>query len=377
MGFGVHVEAPSTIGGSKRRLVELIELLCTCGAGLEAIAGPLCDAVQALLGASACSVFWLDEKRNPVGFFHNGAPAELKDLFITQFEQLFVGSDQENMLTMTEIVGPSIGRALSPDFLERFWNGNVYRHLCAPLGHRHLLDMRIELDGVGRALFLAWNDEARPFSRAHAELLRPLQPVIGCAVAHERPDARWQRVGTGAAHFVTALDGRTLCIIDPEAEMMLKRSHLLHENFSMTRQVDEAPGFALPLSQMLAAGVPATMSLAIANGRIVARARRTRALAGSRGAEELMFVVLDHMMSFDVLCIQYLARRNLSPLQLRIALFGMQGGERGACAEALGISTESLKKHLAIIFEVVGAGKWTDLAAIAQANAELAATGWA
>jgi DNA-binding CsgD family transcriptional regulator len=298
-------------------------------------------------------------------------------MFITQFEALFVGPGQENMLTMTEIAGPSIGRGLAPEFLERFWTCNVYHYLCAPLGHRYVLDMRIELNGVGRALLLAWNEEGKPFSHAHADLLRPLQSMIGCAVAHVRPDTRWQRVGTGAAHFITELDGRTLRIIDPEAETMLKRSHLLRENFSMTRQVDEAPGFALPLSQMLTAGAPATMNLAIANGRIVARARRTRALAGNSEMEELMFVALDHMMSFDVLCIQYLARQNLSPLQLRIALFGMQGGERGACAEALGISLESLKKHLATIFEAVGASRWTDLPAIAQANAELAAAGWA
>ncbi len=151
--WGMLMQRSAIVGGAirRRRILEHIELLCTCGVGLEAIASALTAAVRDLIGAASGSIFWTDEAGQPAGFYHDCAPAELKDLFVTRFEELFDGPEQITMRTLTMIEGPSIGRMLDPANIALFLSGNVYRHLSKPLGHHHLLDRRIEANGMGRA----------------------------------------------------------------------------------------------------------------------------------------------------------------------------------------------------------------------------------
>lgn len=140
------------------------------------------------------------------------------------------------------------------------------------------------------------------------------------------------------------------------------QSHLLAQNVPMISKPRAAPAFALILAQLLAAGAPALNTIPIANGRIVATARSTQILDGSGSEVVNMFVALRHEVSFDVLNIQHLMTLPLSPLQRRIALFGMQGHDRGLCHEEFGVSGEALKKHCAQIFSVLNVRKWTELA---------------
>ncbi|WP_425230845.1 hypothetical protein [Sphingomonas sp.] len=79
--------------------MERIRLLCTCGAGLEAIASPLTHSVRDLIGADSESIFWVDAQGLPAGFYCDTAPADLKNLFIVGFAELFDRSDEVNMRT--------------------------------------------------------------------------------------------------------------------------------------------------------------------------------------------------------------------------------------------------------------------------------------
>ena len=346
----------------RRRIHEHIRLLCRCGAGLEAIASPLCAAVRDLIGADSGSLFWLDEMGVPAGFFHDCAPAEIKDLFITRFEDLFLGPEEINVIELTRSVEPSIGRLLDPAFEQRFWRSNIYQYLCVPLGHRHMLDVRIEVNGVGQALFCAWNRVGRPFTQADADALRPAQIEMQHAVAVRRADVHWRSLDSGSAHFITDVAGLKLIAIDEEAEAMLMKSHLLQQNVSMTRQPRGAPGFAAVLAKLLSTQTAATLHLPVANGRIVARATRTRSIA-PRGtsAQEMMFVALGLQIAADVLVVEYLMSLPLFPLQREIALFAMQGRSRSDCRPTFSVGDEALKKHLRAIFDATGARKWTDL----------------
>lgn len=347
----------------RRRIFEHIRLLCRCGVGLEAIASPLSGAVRDLIGAASGSLFWLDERRMPAGFFHDCAPAEIKDLFITRFEDLFLGPEEVNVIELTRSIEPSIGRMLDPAFEQRFWRGNVYRYLCLPLGHRHMLDVRIEVDGVGRALFCAWNPPGRPFTQADADGLRPAQLEMQIAATGQRADVNWRSLDSGTAHFMTDISGLKLVAIDEEAEAMLMESHLLRQNVSMTRQPRAAPGFAALLARLLGTQSAATLYLPVANGRIAARASRTRSVdPEGASAEAMMFVSLGLQAAADVLAVEYLMTLPLFPLQREIALFAMQGRPRSDCCPTFSIGDEALKKHLRAIFGATGARKWTDLA---------------
>ncbi|MBX3565572.1 MAG: hypothetical protein KF730_13465 [Sphingomonas sp.] len=341
--------------------MERIRLLCHCGAGVEAIASSLTGAVRDLIGADSAALFWLDESGNPLGFFHDCAPAEVKDLFITRFEELFSGPGEVNMVTLAEIEGPAIGRMFDADFAARFWSGEVYRRLCTPLGHHFMLDMRIEWQGRGRVVFCAWNGPDRPFTLTDAAALEPVRTLISHAVATQRAEAGWRSSASDNAHLITDAGGTRLVAINPEAEAILMASHLLRQHVSMTHQPETAPGFAILLARAMTKGDPGPSAyVPVADGRIVARASRTRAVNSGLGA--LMYVALDLQTPIDVLMIDTVMQLPLTPLQREIALFGMRGGARGDCSALFGVSPEALKKHLRAIYDATNTARWSELA---------------
>lgn len=345
----------------RRRALEHIRLLCHCGAGLAAVAGPLCHAVRDWIGAASGSIFWLDASGAPAGFFHDCAPAELKDFYVQHYDELFGGPNQITLLTFVHADGPPIGKALAGEFFDRWLRGNIHRHLCVPLGHHFILDMRLDVDGRGRAAFFAWNPPDRPFTAADATRLIPIRALMQTALAADDAGVQWQGVGDGLGHFITDGEGRTLIAIHPDAEIFLKESHLLNQNVAMTGAVAEAPSFASSLAAQLALAPTATLHLPIANGRLVARASPTRVVRGYGGGGALMHVALTREVARNALAVEYLMTRPLTPLQREIALYAMTGGRRGDSEAEFGVSDEALKKHLRAIFAVTAANRWIDL----------------
>jgi hypothetical protein len=349
-----------------RRLQDHLRLLSDCGAGLEAIAGRACVIARRLVEGDMAGIFWLDEQGAPAGFYHETDRVDLKDLFITRFDELFSGPDQENMMTLTAPIGPSIGRCLDPAYLDRFWRGNVYRYLCTPLDHHFMIDVRVEVGGIGRAVLLVWSKGRRSFSARDVERLRPVQAMLTRAWVERRPDARWMPRGSGNAHLITDIAGERLLAIDPEAEELLMRSHMLAQNVGMAARLRVAPAFARILAAALAAGPSAREVTPIANGRIAADARRSALLDEAGGDQPITYIALREETSFAACCIDHLMEQPLSPLQRNLALFGMKGGERADCSVEFGISAEALKKHSAAIVKALGVARWTDLTALAD-----------
>lgn len=346
---------------ANRRLLERLRLLCECGAGLEAIAAQACEIIRDLVGADSSSIFWLDRYGAPAGFFHDCAPAELKDLFVTRFDELFSSPGEFNMVTFTEMVGPPIGRMLTPEVHALFRASNVYRRLCVPLGHHHGLDMRIEHEGRCVAVVALWNVESRPFTQADSAVAEPLRDLLERALRAERPGVVWRSQGSRTAHYITDLSGQHLLAINPEAEAMLNRGHLLRQNVPMASNPRAAPAFSLQLASLLAQGGPAEMRLPVINGRLVVRASPSRQIAEDGDDRMQMFVSVDVEVAADVLAVERLSALPLTLLQKQIALFGAQGGLRADCEDRFGVSQEALKKHLRTIYDATGVANWTEL----------------
>ncbi|MBU1377683.1 MAG: hypothetical protein KKE02_20550 [Alphaproteobacteria bacterium] len=342
-------------------------MLSTCGAGLEAIAGPACAISRQLVDGDMAGMFWTDTQGAPAGFYHETDRVDLKDLFVSRFEELFTGPGQENMLTLTAPIGPSIGRALATEYLERFWQGNVYRHLCVPLDHHYMLDVRIEADDGARAVLIVWHRGQRRFTARDAERLRPVQASLKVALETAQADAHWVRRSSGRAHMITDTDGGRLLAIDAEAEKLLMRSHLFAQNVTMAQRPRVAPAFAQVLAGLLATEASARYVAQVPNGRIVAEARHTSLLDEAGGERAAMYIALSEETSLAARCIDHLMGQPLTPLQRDLALFGMKGGERSDCCAAFGISAEALKKHTAAILAALCVGRWTELTALAGA----------
>lgn len=353
----------------KRRTLERIRLLCGCGAGMEAIAPALCEALHDLIESEANAVFWVDENGVPSGYHHDNAPAELKDFYVRNFEELFTDPTQFSMIAMLDRVEPSIGRAVGDERMKWVLESNVHKYLCAPLGHHHALDMRIDHDGRGRAVFCLWRGESRPYGPDDVAILCEVQPLFQTAVAQVPNMVRWRGLSSRTAHFITDAAGRELRSIDAEADRTLAASHLLSQNLAAQPPLREAPGFAEQLAAALATQEQAEMSVAVAGGRLLARATWSRII--SAGAmESQMLVTIDRQVCTPVLVANYAAALPLTYLQKRIALFAILGGERSSCEAEIGVGSEALKKHLRTIFECTGTSQWPELALIEESLLE-------
>ncbi len=186
----------------------------------------------------------------------------------------------------------------------------------------------------------------------------PVQALIERAVAIRRPNVTWETVSEGTAFLVTDIAAERLITISAEADAILCASQLLSQRISLTRPPEVVPGFVTLLAQMTAAAGSATHHVPVPDGRIVARASRSRAVGGDG---ELLFVTIDHQRPREVEIIGRLMELDLTPLQRRIALHAARGGERGACAELFDVSREALKKHLRPIFDATGTTMWQAL----------------
>lgn len=352
-------------GMAARRMLERLELLCSCGAGLEAIASPFCAAVRDLLGSDAGSLFWIGADDKPLGFYHSNAPAELKDTYISQLDDRFLLNEPVNIVDLAATDGPPIGKMLTPGWLEAFWTGNIHRLLCAPLGHRYMLDMRANGGELGSAVFLAWNLDGDRFGPRDVKLLAPVQSLMERALRERSSRATWRTVSDATAHFITSLDGGRLLSIGPEAERVMMQSHLLGQNLSMTSLPRQAPGFARMLAAQMAGRQTLRTTMPVTDGRLVLNASRSRLLADELDDDEAMFVAVELQVAEEVRVIDRLMELELTPLQRRICLFAAMGGARESCADHFAVSAEALKKHLARIYRETGVGRWTDLGRLA------------
>lgn len=346
---------------ASRRLMERLRLLCDCGVGLEPIAAQACEIIRDLIGARSGSIFWLDRYGAPAGFFHDCAPAELKDLFVTRFDELFSSPGEFNMVTFTNIVGPPIGRMLTDEVHAQFRASNVYKHLCVPLGHHHGLEMRIETGGVCLGVLVLWNGEGEAFTPADVVAAEPMRLLLERALNAEHQDVVWRSQASRTAHYITDVSGQHLLAINPEAEVMLNRAHLLRQNLPMAGRLRAAPAFSQQLAAMLAQGAPAELRLPVIDGRLVVRASPSRRIVEGEDDELQMFVSVDLEAAVNVLAVERLSALPLTLLQKQIALFGAQGGQRAACEDHFGVSQEALKKHLRTIYDVTGVASWAGL----------------
>ncbi|MDE2436849.1 MAG: hypothetical protein KGM49_11375 [Sphingomonadales bacterium] len=342
----------------RRRLLEKIALLCHCGAGLQAIASPFCAAVRELIDADAGLLIWIGDDGQPSGFYHETAPPELKDLFVTRFDDLFNDGEEISAHGLVCGEGPEIGKMLAPGMQETFERGNIYHHLCVPINHRYMLDM----SSRGKGAFFAFNAPNRPFTQLHAEALAPVAPLMAIALDERSDSSQWCRLGTSSAHLVASLDGHELLAIDEEAERLLCNSHLLRQNLPMLAQPRTAPGFVMILASLIGQLQPAEMSMPVPDGRLHCSAKRMHVLPGDgRDRQEVLMVDLELQFAKEVALIEFLFGRSLTALQRKIAYDALLGHSRTDCRERLGLSAESFKKHLRTNFLEHGVDNWEAL----------------
>lgn len=351
--------------GHRPAALRKLELLCESSVGLPAIASEFCRICCELGGFDGAFLMWFAPDETPLGFYHNTAPAELKDLFISRFDAMFFASEDISSLSLARPGGPVFGRMLAPGMQARFREGNIYRLLCAPLGHGDLFDISaVAPDGAFAGIAL-WLKDGEPLAPRHFEPLRPVQPLMARAIGQGGQNTRWRTISAGAPHFMTCDRGETLLAMDGAAEQILMRSQLLRQNVRTSRPPRDPPSFVQMMLAPLASERRARIELPVPDGRLVCSAVTTRLNPGSSGSgADAILCMLDLQQAEDVIRVDRLMETPLTQLQRQIALFGMQGGRRQDCAERFGVSIEALKKHVRAILHACGCDRWSDLARI-------------
>jgi hypothetical protein len=126
----------------------------------------------------------------------------------------------------------------------------------------------------------------------------------------------------------------------------------------MTQLPQAPPLFARLLAIEAAVRGEAETVLAVPQGRLVAQARLARAPGDG---DAMLLISLRLETAYDVLCIKHLLETKLTPMQRRVALYGMQGGKRVDCISSLNTTPEAMKKHCAAVFAALRVGTWSEL----------------
>jgi hypothetical protein len=338
-----------------RRKLHALDLLCRAGTGIAPIAPAACRQIRELVGADAASIFWLDENGLPQGFFHEDSPESARDLFVNEFERLFIGPAELNVTALARTPGPRVGRIARPG--KAYFSSNTFNLLVRASGHHHSLDLRIDLDGRARAVVLLFRGGQRAFETTDAAALEQVTPYLQQAIASPVRQQVW-RCSARRGHMLIDVSGERLAMLDEEAELLLKMCTLVGQEIRLCGPIRSPPRVVRELCARLQGRAIVRETLPIPGGRLEVTARRLTAPEG--GAEQVLVTfeleeprrleTIDRVLALDV-----------SPLQQKIAFVAALGGSRGDSLSETGISNEALKKHLAAIYAAAGVDSWEKL----------------
>lgn len=338
---------------AKRKWHEL-ELICSTGVGVAAIAPHVCRLLREIIGADAAALFWMDAAGLPAGFFHEDSNPAARDLFTNAFEELFTGEDELNVATLARSAGSDAGHLLAPP--ASYWTSNTFNLLVRASGHHHSLDLRIDHGGVARAVVLLFRVRRQPFSEADLMALRLSADLLRRAFVTVPGSDRWRAAGP-PAHLVVDRSGEVMLFASDAVRMMLQAGNHVAQGVPADGPLTRPPAFAARLCARLEAEIRPQLELSSPTGRLAVSAER---LVHPFGACAVL-LTLQPETPERLGLIERILAQDVSPKQKTILLSAASGASRTEAAAQAGTSPEAMKKHLLAIFTATGARSWADL----------------
>lgn len=344
------------------RLKHELDLLCGAGVGLTPIARRACELIRELVGAECASIFWLDERGMPEGFFHENANPQAQDLLMNHFERLFMGKNETTVFHLAQRKDGRVGHFLNPT--PAHYTSNVFNLLVKPCGHHHVLDLRVDRDGRGRAVVLLFRPQNQPFTEQDATALNWLAPYLERAIAQVSPLAQWVLDPAQTGHLIVTGGGEQLHMRCPQAEALLRQSLLVGQGIDLLKPLAVPPRFVKTLCHDLLQSGDSSRStrLDVPNGQLRATVNRLLPASSQAAPDSQVLVTLEFFKPARLHVVQGVVGLDLSPLQREIALLAGLGGLRQDCERVIGVSKEALKKHLKNIYCAAGVDSWDSLA---------------
>jgi hypothetical protein len=333
-----------------------LDLLCRIGVGLAPIAPDLTALLRRLVGADAAALFWLDEHGLPEGFHHEDSPDSVKDLFLNEFERLFVGDREINVFALAQRRDRPVGHLLAPG--ADYFRSNTFNLLVRASGHHHSLDLRVDLEGRARAVVLLFRAASRPFADSDADNLARAAPYLQRAIERSMPHDVWQGLETRNGHLLLDLAAQRIVLISETARSLLRNAGQRGMGWNQDLPPDRLPPF---VGQLLAAP-QRPLHMPVPGGVLQARAHPMHSPGGDHGpATNQLLVELSFQRPRRMEVVRRVLSLPLSPLQREIALLAGLGHARADCVAEIGVGPEALKKHLRVIFSATGAQDWDSL----------------
>ncbi len=351
----------------RKNIWNELDLLCRIGVGLEAIAPDVSRLVRELVGADAVAIFWLDEIGMPAGFFHEDSPASIRELFLNEFDRLFVGEREINIFSLAQNTGARVGHLIAPD--HSYYQSNTFNLLVRPSGHHHALDLRVDIRGQARAVVLLFRTQGTAFGEEQAILLDRVAPYLQRALSPELAESGWRGDTDVSAHMLVDIQGRQILMCSEHAAVLLGGANLVGAGLSLTGDGNAPPKFVRELCERIRLGghgMPSpTCSFSVPGGRLRATAVRLRTPGAVTGpSSSQILVMLEFLRPASLDTVRKVVALEVSPLQREIALKAGLGHARSDCTASLGVSNEALKKHLRVIYAAAGVSNWEELASV-------------
>lgn len=326
------------------------------GVGIEVIAPDLCRILRILVSADAGAIFWMGEDGFPAGFFHEDSPAQARDLFTNAYHSLFVGEAELNVASLIARRDRACGHLIVP--AQSYWRSNTYNLLVRASGHHHALDLRIDENGVQRAVALLFRERGRkPFNEDDAARLQLTLPVLRRALRGQSTTERWRARGT-ESYLIVDPSATRLLFCSEAATDLLQAANLVAQGVPVSGALRDPPAFAAELCRRLAAEHRPSIVLSISEGRLVVSAE---GLSGANG-EGVVLLKLRHEEPDCIANMRRVLKLDISPKQKAILMAVASGATRAEVAAQTHTSAESMKKHLATIFGATGVHSWAELA---------------
>lgn len=345
-----------------RRLWQELDLLCRTRVGIAPIAADLAAVLRRLVGADATALFWLDEKGLPDGFFHEDSPAAVQDLFLNEFERLFVGERELNVFALARKRDARIGHLLAPG--KDYFQSNTYNLLVRESGHRHTLDLRVDAGGRPRVVVLLFRTQGPGFGENEAKTLERIAPYLEQALCRALAPEEWLGEVEQTGHLLIDTEQSRIVLLDDDAVAMLRHANQRGAGINLGQRPDAVPQFLRHLLPQAADRLhrDRQLRLPIPGGALLASARFVHA-PDTRQTSGLpnVLVELRRIQPHRVNVVRKVLSLKLSPLQREIAVLAGLGHPRADCATVIGVSHEALKKHLRVVFAATGTQDWDSL----------------
>lgn len=233
--------------------------------GLVSAAPAICRVLRELVGADAASLFWLDEHGMPAGLFHESASQGALDLFVNEYDRLFVGPAEINVSQIASNRGNAAGLLLDPD--PEYYKSNTLNLLVRPSGHYHTLDLRVDVGSQARAVVMLFREERHPFNEQDRILIARASPYLRLAFEAGRSEVTWERTDR-RGHVLADQSGSRLLMMDDQARSLINACTVVGQDIRVDGETTHPPKFIRDLCEQLTFQPMAEVSLDLGIGRL-------------------------------------------------------------------------------------------------------------